>query len=102
MRFAGEDERKVCLWEGAEFTVDLRDHIQRQMWSSCYEPLLRQTGASAVMIEELLRGHEYQLSRLSDGPVLPWKAVGQDESVDCVASPEECQEFKEMKNWGLA
>lgn len=66
------------------------------------EPLLRQAGASAVMIEELLRGHKYKLSRLSGGPVLFWKVAGQDESVDCVAVPEECQEFAEMKNWELA
>lgn len=66
------------------------------------EPLLKQASASAVMIEELLRGHEYELGRLSGGPVRPWKAVGHDESVDCVAVPEECQEFVETKNWGLA
>lgn len=28
----------MCLWQGAEFCVDLRDRIQRQMWCGCYEP----------------------------------------------------------------
>lgn len=38
LRLTGGNERKVCLWEGAEFCVDLRDRIQRQMWCGCYEP----------------------------------------------------------------
>jgi len=58
------------------------------------EPLLRQAGASASMIEELLRSYGYGLSRLSNGPLLPWRAVGKDESVDCVAVPEECEGFQ--------
>ena len=58
------------------------------------EPLLRQAGTSAVMIEQLLRRHGYRLNRLSDGPILPWAAVGKDESVDCIAIPEECEAFK--------
>ena len=58
------------------------------------EPLLRQSGASAVVIEELLRNHKYELNRLADGTLLPWTALGRDESVDCVAVPEECGVFK--------
>lgn len=256
MRFAGENERKVCLWERAEFCVDLRDRIQRQMWRGCYEPhvtaalrrilrpgdifvdlgahigyhsyfaaglvgasgrvfsfeadpanferlrrnlehfpqasaehcavwsgeeklmftrsessresgwgalasvrkapereqvevtgisldawiekrgvkkiraikidvegaelavlrgaegvlekmrpvlvlemcepLLRQSGASAVMIEELLRKHRYKLNRLGDGPLLPWTSVGKDESVDGLAAPEESDIYTRM------
>lgn len=38
LRSIGRSEQKVCLWEGAEFCVDLRDRIQRQMWCGCYEP----------------------------------------------------------------
>lgn len=53
------------------------------------EPLLKQSGTSAVMIEELLRRHRYKLNRPSDGPLLPWMPVGKDESVDCLAAPEE-------------
>lgn len=57
------------------------------------EPLLKQSGASAVMVEELLRGHRYRLNRLSNGPLLPWTAAHKDESVDCMAVPEESREF---------
>lgn len=38
LRSIGRREQQVCLWEGAEFCVDLRDRIQRQMWCGCYEP----------------------------------------------------------------
>lgn len=38
LRSIGKNTRKVCLWDGAEFSVDLRDRIQRQMWCGCYEP----------------------------------------------------------------
>lgn len=65
------------------------------------EPLLRQAGASALMIEELLRDEGYSLGRLSNDGLTPWKGVGQNESADCVAIPEECKEIKEMKNWGV-
>lgn len=84
--------------EGAELAV-LRgaERVLRRMrpilvFELC-EPLLRQSGASAAMIEELLRGHKYELHRLSNGPLLPWAAVDKDESVDCMAVPEESGEF---------
>ena len=38
LRSLGRNDRRVCLWDGAEFFVDLRDRIQRQMWCGCYEP----------------------------------------------------------------
>src|SRR5579859_4163670 len=38
LRSIGKNTQKVCLWDGAEFYVDLRDRIQRQMWCGCYEP----------------------------------------------------------------
>jgi FkbM family methyltransferase len=64
------------------------------------EPLLRQAGASALMIEELLRGQRYNLNVLSNGPLLPWRAVGEDESVDCVAVPKESGVEKATQRWG--
>src|SRR5258708_33295416 len=42
LRSTGGHERKTCLWENAEFSVDLRDRIQRQMWCGCYEPHIMQ------------------------------------------------------------
>jgi FkbM family methyltransferase len=38
LRSIGRNDQKVFLWDGAEFCVDLRDRIQRQMWCGCYEP----------------------------------------------------------------
>ena len=39
----GRNDQKVFLWDGAEFCVDLRDRIQRQMWCGCYEPHVMRT-----------------------------------------------------------
>lgn len=88
---------EIAVLRGAKRVLErLRPIVVLEM----NEHLLSQAGASAAMIEELLRGHGYQLSRLSDGEVLPWKALGQNESVDCIADPEECQELRELKNGG--
>ncbi len=38
----GKNQRKVCLWKGAQFGVDLCDRIQRQMLFGCYEPHVMQ------------------------------------------------------------
>lgn len=84
--------------EGAEFAVlqGARRVLQQMrpiLLLEMNEPLLQQAGVSAVMVEELLRGHRYKLSRFSDGPTLPWTAVGKGESVDCVAVPVECEVY---------
>lgn len=34
----GKPVREYSPWPGTQFTVDLRDRIQRQMWCSSYEP----------------------------------------------------------------
>jgi FkbM family methyltransferase len=38
MCWFGKNEGEVSLWHGARFSVNLRDRIQRQMWSASYEP----------------------------------------------------------------
>lgn len=85
--------------EGAELAVlrgaerVLRNMRPLLLLEVC-EPLLKQAGASPVMIEKLLRGHRYSLRRLSKDGLSPWRAVGKDESVDCLAAPEESNMHK--------
>ncbi len=38
LRWFGGNQQEVCLWKGAQFSVDLYDRIQRQMRFGCYEP----------------------------------------------------------------
>lgn len=83
--------------EGAEFAVlQGAKRVLRQMRPilllEMNESLLLQAGVSAVLVEQLLRTHGYNLHVLSDGSIQPWRSLAEDESVDCVAIPEEFTE----------
>lgn len=85
--------------EGAELAVlrgaeRVLQNMRPALVLEVCEPLLTQSGATAVMIEELLRGHRYSLRQLSEDGLSPWRAVGKDESVDCLAVPEESEVYK--------
>jgi len=80
--------------EGSEFAVlqGARRVLQQMrpiLLLEMNESLLRQAGASPVLVEQLLRTNGYKLHVLSDGSIQPWRALTADESVDCVAIPEE-------------
>jgi FkbM family methyltransferase len=83
--------------EGAEFAVlqGARRVLQQMrpiLLLEMNESLLRQAGASSVLVEQLLRTNGYKLHVLSDGSIQPWRALAADESVDSVAIPEEFTE----------
>jgi FkbM family methyltransferase len=85
--------------EGSEFAVlqgarRVLQHMRPMLLLEMNESLLLQAGASAVLVEQLLRTHGYKLHVLSDGSIQPWKALAADESVDCVAIPEEFTEIE--------
>lgn len=83
--------------EGSEFAVlqgarRVLQNMRPILLLEMNESLLRQAGASAVLVEQLLRTHGYKLRVLSDGSIHTWRALAADESVDCVAIPEEFAE----------
>jgi len=83
--------------EGSEFAVlqgavRVLQNMRPILLLEMNESLLRQAGASAVLVEQLLCTHGYKLSVLSDGSIQTWRALAADESVDCVAIPEEFAE----------
>lgn len=89
--------------EGAEFAVlqGARRVLQQMrpiLLLEMNESLLLQAGVSAVLVEELLRTHGYKLRVLSDDSLQPWRTLAADESVDCVAIPEEFTEVEIARN----
>lgn len=83
--------------EGSEFAVlqgarRVLQNMRPILLLEMNESLLRQAGASAVLVEQLLHTHGYKLRVLSDGSIQTWRALAANESVDCVAIPEEFTE----------